>query len=48
MKKLILLLLMPIMLQGQNFRGLDESPMDQAKIHFGWEFVRFEVPFKVL
>ena len=32
MKKLILLLLlMPLMLNAQNFRALDQSPMDQAK-----------------
>ena len=32
MKKLtLLLLLMPLMLHAQNFRGLDQSPMDQAK-----------------
>ena len=31
MKKLLLLLLMPFLIQAQNFRGLDESPMDQAK-----------------
>ena len=32
MKKLTLLLLsIPLMLNAQNFRGLDQSPMDQAK-----------------
>ena len=32
MKKLTLLLLsIPLMLHAQNFRGLDQSPMDQAK-----------------
>ena len=31
MKKLIFLMLMPFLIQAQNFRGLDESPMDQAK-----------------
>ena len=32
MKKLtLLLLLMPLILHAQNFRGLDQSPMDQAK-----------------
>ena len=31
MKQLILLLLMPFLIQAQNFRDLDESPMDQAK-----------------
>ena len=31
MKKVIFLMLMPFLIQAQNFRGLDESPMDQAK-----------------
>ena len=32
MKKItLLLLLMPLMLHAQSFRGLDQSPMDQAK-----------------
>ena len=34
MKKLLLLLLMPFLIQAQNFRGLDEKPNGPSKIPY--------------